>query len=73
MRIGLEVLAVVLMAAVISMTPAVTTVLYAHLGGTAEIAASGLDTQMNVLVSQATAANVVVVKRGSICRWSAMP
>lgn len=58
---------------VITFTPAVATVLYAHIGGTVEIAAGGLDTVMNIQVAQATAANVIVVKRGSTCRWSAMP
>jgi len=56
---------------VIAGTPAVTTVLYAHIGGTVEIPSSGQDTVLSLLVSQATAANVVVTKRGSICRtWA---
>lgn len=53
---------------VISMTPAVTTVLYAHLGGLVEMPSGGLDTTMTVQVAQATAADVIVVKRGSVCR-----
>jgi hypothetical protein len=57
---------------VIAGTPAVTTTLYAHIGGTVEIPATNQDIVMNLLVSQATAANVVVTKRGSICRWWAV-
>jgi hypothetical protein len=59
--------------AVVAMTPAVTTVLYAHIGGAAEIPNNAIDTIVNVSVSQATAANVVVIKRGSVCRVSSMP
>lgn len=58
--------------AVITGTPAVTTVLYAHMDGLIEIPASGQDTIMTILVSQATAANVIVSKRGSVCRWWAV-
>lgn len=59
--------------AVVSFTPAVTTVLYAHIGGSVDIANNGADTIVNMSVSQATAANVVVIKRNSVCRVSAMP
>lgn len=60
-------------ATVVTMTPAVTTVLWAHLGGSATIPNSGQDIVVNVMVSQSTAANVVVIKRNSVCRASAMP
>lgn len=59
--------------AVVTMTPAVTTVLYAHMGGTAEIASNATDTTLTAQVSQSTAANAIVIKRGSVCRWAAMP
>lgn len=56
---------------VVTFTPAVTTVLDAHLAGLIEVPAAGQDTIVSLLVSQATAANVVVTKRGSICRaWA---
>lgn len=60
-------------ATVVAFTPAVTTVLYAHLGGSVDIPNNGTDTLVNVQVSQATAANVVVIKRNSACRVSQMP
>ncbi len=55
---------------VIAMTPAVTTVLYAHIGGSFELAAN-TPTTLNIQVSQSTAADVIVIKRDSICSiWS---
>lgn len=51
-------------------TPAVTSVLYAHLGGSFEMAAN-TPTVFNVQVLQGTGANVIVIKRDSICSvWS---
>lgn len=55
---------------VVAGTPAVATVLYAHIGGSFEMAASTA-TVFNVQVLQGTAANVIVIKRDSICSvWS---
>lgn len=55
---------------VVAFTPAVTTVLYAHVGGSFELAAN-TPTTLNIQVSQATAANVIVIKRDSVCSvWS---
>lgn len=54
---------------VVSFTPAVTTVLYAHIGGLVEQASNATDTTVNVSVSQGTAANVIVIKRGSACQY----
>ena len=58
---------------VVTMTPAVTTVLYAHLGGAVEMAGQATDTILNIQVAQSTAADVIVIKRDSVCRWAAMP
>jgi hypothetical protein len=51
----------------------VTTVLYAHIGGSVDIAGQATDTILNILVSQSTAADVIVIKRNSVCRIAAMP
>ena len=51
--------------AVVTFTPAVTTVLRAELDGTVE-AGAGSST-FNIYVLNGTAANVIVVKRGSYC------
>lgn len=58
---------------VVAMTPAVTTVLYAVLGGWVEMPSTTTDTTVNIQVSQATAANVVVIKRDSGCNVTATP
>jgi hypothetical protein len=58
--------------AAITFTPAVATVLDAHMAGLIEIPATNQDVNMSILVSQATAANVIVTKRGSVCRWWAL-
>lgn len=54
--------------AVITFTPAVTTVLGATLDGTVTTAAGG--GTLNIYVLNGTAANVIVVKRGSACTIS---
>lgn len=51
---------------VVTFTPAVTTVLGANLDGTVETAGGGAAT-FNIYVLNGTAANVIVVKRGSYC------
>jgi hypothetical protein len=56
---------------VITMTPAVTTVLYAHIGGLVENAGT-TDNVVNIMVAQSTAADVIVVKRGSACTYHSM-
>lgn len=58
--------------AVAAFTPAVTTVLYGHLSGFVEQASNATDTLVNMSVSQSTAANVVVIKRGSACIYHSM-
>lgn len=50
-------------------TPAVTTVLGAHIGGYAEIPSGAADTSVQITVTQSTGANVIVVKRDSGCSW----
>lgn len=57
---------------IVTMTPAVTTVLLAHIWFTAEIPAGATDTLVNLSVSQSTAANVIVIKRGSKCQFHSM-
>jgi hypothetical protein len=52
--------------AVVTFQPAVTTVLGATLDGTLETAGGGAAT-FNVYVLNGTAANVIVIKRGSYC------
>lgn len=54
---------------IVTFTPAVTTVLNAYIDGTAEIPASvsTTATQLQFYVLNGTAADVIVVKRGSFC------
>lgn len=55
---------------VVAFTPAVTSVLYAHIGGSFELAAN-TPTTLNIQVAQSTAADVIVIKRDSVCSvWS---
>ncbi len=58
--------------AVLTGTPAVSTVLDAHMGGITEQASNTTDTTVNISVSQTTAANVIVVRRGSACVYHSM-
>ena len=58
--------------AVVTFTPAVTSVLYAHIGGLVENASAGTDNTVNIQVTQGTAADVIVIKRGSMCSYHSM-
>ena len=60
-------------ATVVAFTPAVTTVLYAHIGGYVELPSAAADTLVNIQVAQSTAANVIVIKRDSGCTVTATP
>lgn len=59
-------------AAVVTGTPAVTTILGAHLSGYAEIPSPATDVAVQITIAQGTAANVVVVKRDSGCTFHSM-
>lgn len=58
---------------VVAFTPAVATVLYAHIGGYVEVASGAADVLVNIQVVQGTAANVIVIKRDSGCTVNAKP
>jgi hypothetical protein len=53
-------------------TPAVTTVLGTLIEGYVEMPATSVDTSVQITVTQATAADVIVVKRDSGCTWHSM-
>jgi len=57
---------------VVTGTPAVTTVLGARITGYIENAGNATDNSVQIGVAQATAADVIVVKRDSGCTWHSM-
>ena len=57
---------------VVAFTPAVATVLNARISGFVENAAAGADNTVVINVTQSTAADVIVIKRGSSCSWHSM-
>lgn len=57
---------------IITATPTVTTVLAAYIDGVVEQASNATDTTVNINVTQSTAADVIVIKRGSACVWHSM-
>lgn len=57
---------------VVTGTPAVTSVLYAHVGGSFKMAAN-TPTVLNIQVLQGTGANVIVIKALSTCFIAATP
>lgn len=57
---------------IVTGTPAVTTVLGAHIQGYVEMPSTTTPTQVLWTITQGTAANVVVIKRDSGCTWHSM-
>jgi hypothetical protein len=54
--------------AIVTATPTVTTVNSVHLSGVIQQPSNGSSSAVNIMVSQSTAANVIVIKAGSRCR-----
>lgn len=57
---------------IVTGTPAVTTVLGAHIWGYVEMPSTATPTSVQWTITQSTAANVIVIKRDSGCTWHSM-